>query len=119
MDEYKKIVCPKIFFQKNNFKYEILNHLYFGPNFFFGETALGRFSQVFFFNFLTSVRHGDRHFYSAAPPPPLPHHKKAFYGPGNNNISNKSHCMSFIYCIVVIIAHDMLKIHVRSELTEI
>ena len=37
--------------QKNNFKYEFLNHLYFGPNFVFWETALGRFNQRFFFFF--------------------------------------------------------------------
>ena len=47
-DEYKKFVCPKKYFQKSNFKYEILNHLYFGPNFFFWGTALGHFSQCFF-----------------------------------------------------------------------
>ena len=36
VDEYKKVVCPKKYFQKSNFKYEILNNLYFGPNFFRG-----------------------------------------------------------------------------------
>ena len=64
--------------QKNNFKYEFLNHLYFGPNFVFWETALGRFNQrfVFFFNFSKLASHGGRHFYSAS------HHKKASYEPG-------------------------------------
>ena len=40
--------CPKHYFQKKNSKYDILNHLYFGPNFVFLGTALGRFSQCFF-----------------------------------------------------------------------
>ena len=62
MDEYKKIVCPKKYFQNNDFKYEILNHLYFGPNFIFGGTALGRFSQCFFLDFLTYLQ--------GSPPPP-------------------------------------------------
>ena len=35
VDEYKKVSCPKKYFQKNIFKYEILNHLYFAPNFVF------------------------------------------------------------------------------------
>ena len=33
----KNVVCPKLYFQKKNPKYEILNHLYFGPNFAFGD----------------------------------------------------------------------------------
>ena len=37
----------EILFSKNNCKYEILNHLYFGPNFVFWRTALGCFSQCF------------------------------------------------------------------------
>ena len=32
-------MSKKNLFQKNNFKYEILNHLYFGPNFIFLGTA--------------------------------------------------------------------------------
>ena len=58
--------------QKNNFKYELLNHLYFGPNFVFWETALGRFNQrfFFFFNFSKLASHGSPHFYSAS------HHEK-------------------------------------------
>ena len=38
---------PKIIFSEKGFKYDILNHLYFGPDFNFGGTALGRFSQCF------------------------------------------------------------------------
>ena len=71
---WTKVVRPKKYFQKKNYKYEILNHLYFGPSFNFCGTALGHFSQCFFFNFLSLVNHGDRHFHAA------PHHKKAFYG---------------------------------------
>ena len=36
--------------KNENCKYEILNHLYFGQNFAFWGTALGHFSQCFFFN---------------------------------------------------------------------
>ena len=43
----KKVVCPKKYVQKKNSKYEILNHLYFGPNFVLWRVALGRFSQCF------------------------------------------------------------------------
>ena len=71
---WTKVVRPKKYFQKKNYKYEILNHLYFGQSFVIWGTALGRFSQYFFFNFSSLVNHGDRHFHSA------PHHKKAFYG---------------------------------------
>ena len=39
-------------FEKKNSNYEILNHLYFGPVFIFGEFALGRFSQYFLKFFL-------------------------------------------------------------------
>ena len=63
---------PEIMF--SNCKCEILNHFYFGPNFPFWGTALGNFSQCFFFNFSSLANHGGQHFYSAA------HHKKASYG---------------------------------------
>ena len=46
-----------------------MKHLYFGPSFVFWVTALGRFSQCFFY-VLSSVNHGGQHFYSA--PPLLP-----------------------------------------------
>ena len=58
-------------FRKRNYKYEILNPLYFRRSFVFWRTALGRFSQCFFSNFSSLVNHGGQHFYSA-PPPPLP-----------------------------------------------
>ena len=63
-----KVVRPKKYLRKKNYKYEILNHLYFGPSFVFWGTALGRFTQCFFFNFSSLVSHGDRHFHSAPPP---------------------------------------------------
>ena len=37
VDEYKNVVSPKLNFQKGNSQYEILNHVYFGPNFSFGD----------------------------------------------------------------------------------
>ena len=40
---------PEIIFSKQNYKYEILNHLYFGPSFLFGGTAIRRFRQCFVF----------------------------------------------------------------------
>ena len=70
---------------KKKYKYEILNHLYFGPGFVFWGTALERFSQCFFLIFrpwstmVTEI-------FTQPPPPPPPHHKKASYGPGNNYI---------------------------------
>ena len=45
-----------------------MKHLYFGPSFVFLVTALGRFSQCFFY-VLSSVNLGGQHFYSAPPPP--------------------------------------------------
>ena len=41
---------------KKSSKYEILNHLYFGPNFDFWGTALWRFSQGLFFQFWDVVQ---------------------------------------------------------------
>ena len=43
VDKNKTFSCPKKYFQKNNFKYEILNRLYFGPNFVF----LGDYFRAF------------------------------------------------------------------------
>ena len=63
----------EMIFQKRNSKYDILNHLYFGPKFIFSGH---RFAWVFFCKFLSLVNHGGRHFYSA------PHHEKASDGPG-------------------------------------
>ena len=101
MDEYKKFVCPKKCFQKKNSKCEILNHFYFGPNFVFLETALGRFSQCFFKDFSSSANHGGRHFYSVPP-----HHKKASYGP-----VSAQKCYNFITLSVwIVYKHMCLKI---------
>ena len=61
VDEYKnkKVVCPKKYFQKKKKKknsYQILNHLYFGSNFIFWETALkGILVSFFFFSFSTTA----------------------------------------------------------------
>ena len=63
-DDFHWIVWKK-YFQKKNYKYEILNHLYFGPSFVFLETALGCFSKCFFLIFLLVVNHGNQHFYLA------------------------------------------------------
>ena len=46
-----KLYAQNNIFQKKNFKYEILNHLYFGPSFVLWGTVLGRFSQCFFLIF--------------------------------------------------------------------
>ena len=52
-----KLYARNNIFRKKNYKYEILNHLYFGPGFVFWRAALGHFRF------------------------PAPHHKKASYGP--------------------------------------
>ena len=52
-----------IFKKQKKSKCEILNHLYFCPNFVFWGTALGRFSQ-WFFNFSFSISHGGQHLHS-------------------------------------------------------
>ena len=89
-------------FRKRNYKYEILNPLYFRRSFVFWRTALGRFSQCFFSNFSSLVNHGGQHFYSALPPPPPPSdHKKASYGPERWCKSKKSlscHCKIYVCC---------------------
>ena len=54
---WTKAVRLRYYFQKKNYKYEILNHLYFGPSLIFCGTALGCFSSVVFFNFLLPVNH--------------------------------------------------------------
>ena len=73
-----KLLARNNISKKGNYKYEILNHLYFGPSFAFWRTALGRFSQCFFLifrrrstmvaNIFTQLPHHH-------------HHKKASYGP--------------------------------------
>ena len=61
-------------FSQKNYKYEILNHIYFSPNSFFfcggeggGEERkmLYDVSGSVFFNFLSSANRGGQHFYSA------------------------------------------------------
>ena len=61
---------PEILFSKKIYKYETLNHLYFGPSFVFWATALGVLAGVLF-NILASLNHGGRHFHSVQTPPPL------------------------------------------------
>ena len=77
---WTKVVLPKKYFRKLNYRYKILNQLYFGPSFVFWRTALGHFSQCFCFLifclWLTMVTDIFTH-----PPPPPPRHKKASYGP--------------------------------------
>ena len=75
-NKYKKLYAQNRnnIFQKKNSKYEILNHLYFGSNFAFGD-CFRAFWSVFFFYSLLSANHGGLNLYSA------PHHKKASYGP--------------------------------------
>ena len=74
LNEYKKVVCPKQYFRKKNSKYDVLSHLYFGPNFVFGD-CFRAFQPVFsFFNFSSSANHVGRHFCSAT------RHKKASQG---------------------------------------
>ena len=87
----------EIIFKKKNSRHEILNYLYFGPNFVFGGTALRSFSYFFFPFFVV----GQSHFSSAPPPTHThththtqrekhththththTHNKKASYGPG-------------------------------------
>ena len=65
----------KYYFQKKNSKYEIINNLYFGSNFVFYGTAIGRFSQCFFLIFRRRPTIVADIFTQA------PHHKKASYDP--------------------------------------
>ena len=73
----KSLYARNNIFKKRIPNMRFLNHLYFGPNFHFWGTALGRFSSL--------VNLGGRHVCLAPllpPPPPLHrHHKKASYGP--------------------------------------
>ena len=69
-NEYKRVAYVKKYFQKKTSKHEILNHLYFGPNFVILGTALRCFSQSFLGFFLPLVNYGGRHFYSGPPPSP-------------------------------------------------
>ena len=80
MDKYKNAVCPKSYFLKKNSKYEILNHwiIYILVLFSLLGTALGRFSQCFFFFCFFLVCRPTRvtEIFTRSP-----HHKKASYGP--------------------------------------
>ena len=77
----------KFYPQNNIFKkeYEILNHLYFGLNFIFSGTAIGRFRQIFLLIFsrrptMAAVVFTQPPLTPHPPPHPrFPHHKKAFY----------------------------------------
>ena len=82
---------PAIIFSKKNSKYEILNHLYFGPSFLFCGTALGRFSQCWIFHLSSLANHFGRYLY--APPP---NHRKAFYGPAEKGITTNKEFWNFI-----------------------
>ena len=62
----------------NDLKKRILNMrfwIYILVQISFLGTALGRFSQCFFFNFLSLANHDDQHFTQL----PLQHHKKSSY----------------------------------------
>ena len=96
----KKLYARRIYIQEKNSKYEILNHLYFGPNFVFRRTASARFSQCFFSNFLSSVNHSGENFYSALPPPPPSTIKKlttALVGKNNDDILPSPAALSIGY----------------------
>ena len=56
---------PEMIFPKKE-----LQRITFGPNFLFLGTALGRFTQFFFYLSL-SANHGDLNFCSAPPPPTI------------------------------------------------
>ena len=71
---WAKVVRPKKYFQKRNYKYKILNNLYFGPSFVFGEFTLKCFSQCFFLFFALGQPWWPTFLFS----PPV---KKASYGP--------------------------------------
>ena len=71
--------CGNNIFKKKGYKYQILNHLYFGPSFVFRGTALGRFSQCFFLIFCRRSTMVSDVFIQ--PPHHHHHHKKASYSP--------------------------------------
>ena len=58
---WTKVVGPKKYFQKENYKYEVLNHLSFGTSFVFLGITLGCFSQ-FFLLFSSLVKYGSQNF---------------------------------------------------------
>ena len=81
VDKHKKSCMPEIIFQKNYSKYESkFEYLYFGQNFAFLGTVLGRFNQPFKKFFLIFGQPWWPTFLLTPPPPP-PDHRKASYGP--------------------------------------
>ena len=62
---------PKIIFQKENSKYEILNHLDFGPKFIFWKTSLVLFLKNFCHRPTTVAN-----IFTQPPSSPYHHHKK-------------------------------------------
>ena len=70
-----KLFARNNIFKNGNYKYEkyeILNHLYFGPSFVFWRTALGRFIQYFFLIFCRwSAMVAN--IFTHPPPPPHKH----------------------------------------------
>ena len=59
-----------------NYKYEILNHLYFGPSFVFWATVFGRFSQCIFLLIFRRLPTMVSDVFNQPP-----QHQKASYGP--------------------------------------
>ena len=96
---WTKVVRPKKYFQKKNYKKEILNHLYFGPSFVFWRTALGRFSQCVFLIF----RPWSTMVTEIFTQPPLSHHKKASYGPvlSEADLELPQHLLIEIFTLIV------------------
>ena len=96
---WTKVVRPKKYFQKQNYKYEILNHLYFGPSFVFWRTALGRFSQCVFLIF----RPWSTMVTEIFTQPPLSHHKKASCGPvlSEADLELPQHLLIEIFTLIV------------------
>ena len=78
-NEYKKVAYVKKYFQKKTSKHEILNHLYFGPNFVILGTALRWFSQCFFWGVFAMGQLWWSTFLLRPPSLPLLYHKKASY----------------------------------------
>ena len=85
-----KLFARNNIFKRGNYKYEILNNLYFGPSFVFSRTTSGRFSQcvcvcvcvcvlcVCVCVFLIFLRRSTMAGNIFTQPPP---HNKASYGP--------------------------------------
>ena len=80
-----KLYARNNIFIKKNYEYEILNHLYFGPNFVFWRIALGRFSQCFFLIFRRRPTMVGKIFTQPTLLPPA-YHKKVSYRPDSGKI---------------------------------